>query len=107
MAVGAIAKEDYDRLCPHLPAEANPLAEQHGWFYDETGSFIGVVFRDKADNDWGWVVLARDERFVFRCIEVDSSLSSRDEARASVQLKIAQLLTSPRRIFATGHPGGQ
>lgn len=107
VAVGAISKKDFMELCPCSLSDSNPIAEEQGWYADETGSFLGVIARDKTDDDWTWVVLARDEHFVFRCIDVQSSLPTRDQARVEVQLKIAELLSSPRRIFATGRPGGQ
>jgi hypothetical protein len=105
--IGAIPKKDFMQLCSHSLSDSNPIAEEQGWYVDETGSFLGVVARDKTDDDWTWVVLARDEHFAFRCIDVQASLPTRDEARIGVQLKIAELLSSPRRIFATGHSGGQ
>ena len=107
LVVGAIPKREFMALCPCSLSETNPIADEQGWYTDETGSFLGVVLRDKTDEDWAWVILARDEHFVSRCIDVQSSLPTRDEARIQVQFKIAELLASPRRIFATGHPGGQ
>ncbi|HEY1598682.1 MAG TPA: hypothetical protein VGG64_03725 [Pirellulales bacterium] len=107
VAVGAIPKESFMKLCPYRLSEPNPIAEEQGWYADETGSFLGVVARDKTDDDWTWVVLARDEQFTFRCIDVRASLPTRDQARVEVQVAIARLLASPRRIFAEGHPGGQ
>jgi hypothetical protein len=61
-----------------------------------------VVIRDKVDNDWGYVVLARDEHFHFRAIEVESSLQTRDQARMDLQTKISELLAEPQRIFPQG-----
>jgi hypothetical protein len=107
VAVGAISKKDFMDLCPYSLSEPNPISDEQGWYADETGSFLGVVARDKTDDDWTGVILARDEHFVFRCIDVQSSLPTRDQARIEVQLKIATLLSSPRRLFAAGHPGGQ
>ncbi len=107
VAVGALSKKDFKALCPYSLSASNPLAEEQGWYGDETGSFLGVVARDKTDDDWVWVVLARDEHFVFRCIDLKCSLPTRDQARVEVQFKIAELLFSPRRVFAVRHPRGQ
>jgi hypothetical protein len=104
-AVFAISKEEFRTICPHSIPEV--IADEHGWYMDETNSFLGVLLHDKADDDWAWVVLARDEMFVFRCIDVQSCIPTRDQARIEVQLKLAERLSSPRRIFATGHPDGQ
>ena len=98
VGIGAIPRDDFRQLCGWFLA-ANPISEEAGWFTDETESFLGVVIRDKVDDDWGFVILARDQRFRFRAIEVESSVRTRDEARRSLQLRIAALLRLPQRIF--------
>ncbi len=98
LALGAMARDDFRSLCGWFLAD-NPISEEAGWFTDETESFLGVVIRDKVDDDWGFVVLARDQHFRFRAIEVESSVRTRDEARRRLQLRIAALLRLPQRIF--------
>jgi hypothetical protein len=99
LAVGAITKAEFQATCRFIVPDSNPIGEQHGWFSDETGAFLGVVIRDKTDNDWGFVVLARDQYFQFRAIKSESSFTTRDRARMELQLKIAELLSSSQRIF--------
>jgi len=98
-AIGAITKQEFQATCGFAVPDPNPISEEHGWFSDETGTFLGVIIRDKIDNDWGYVVLARDQYFQFRAIKVESSLPTRDQARIELQLKIAELLSFPQRIF--------
>jgi hypothetical protein len=97
--VGAITSDEFVAACGFTVPRSNPLGEEQGWFSDETGSFLGVVVRDKIDDDWGYVVLARDIEFRFRAIEAESSLASKDEARMTLQMSIAKLLSQPQRIF--------
>ena len=101
-AVGPIPRSQFQRLCGFAVPDDNPILDEQGWFTDETVSFLGVVVRDKIDNDWGYVVLARDEYFHFRAIEQDTSLPARDGARAALQLRIADLLALPQRIYPQG-----
>jgi hypothetical protein len=99
VAVGAITKEEFQAACRFAVPDINPIGQEHGWFSDDTGSFLGVLVRDKIDDDWGFVVLARDEHFHFRAIDVDVSFKTRDEARMQLQFKIARYLDSPKRVF--------
>ena len=99
LAVAAITKEQFQEACGFAVAESNPMVEEQGWFMDETESFIGVVLRDKADDDWGYVILGRDELFTFRPIKMQASLPARDLARKELQNTIADLLSRPQRIF--------
>ena len=97
LAVGAITKEEFHAAWGF--EEPNAIGEEHGWFSDEAGAFLGVVIRDKFDDDWGYAVLARDQYFRFRAIECKVSLATRYQARIELQLKMAELLSSPQRIF--------
>lgn len=99
-AVGAITKDEFNAAYGFALRDTNPFIEDHGWFADESDSFLGVVLRDKTDDDWGYVVLARDPHFQFRAIETEVSLTTRDRAVAALQVKIAELLASPKRIFS-------
>lgn len=98
-AVEAIAKEHFQAACGFAVSDSNPILEEHGWFSDETNSFLGVLIRDKNDNDWGYVVLARDEQFRFRPLNIQASLPTREQAGRELQTKISELLTHPQRIF--------
>ena len=98
-AIAAITRDEFEATWGYVTLDTNPVIEENGWFADESGGFLGVVTRDKVDNDWGYVVLARDEHSQFRAIEEEVSLPTRDEARMELQVKIAELLSSPQRIF--------
>lgn len=98
LAVEAIPREHFARLVG-FSYQSHPLFEEHGWFADASESFVGVVLRDKSDEDWGWVILARDPHFVFRAIESDSSAIHRRAACQAMQQRILSLLMDPKRIF--------
>ena len=75
------------------------LTMEEGWFTDESESFLGVILEDKTDSDWGYVILARDEHFVFRAIDAAPSFPTREIARSELQLAIARLVMNGQRIF--------
>jgi hypothetical protein len=96
--VAAISKQEFQAACGFI-VSSNPIGKEHGWYADYTGSFLGVVVNDIIDNDWVYVVLARDSYSQFRAIHTECGLGSRDEARIKLQLKIAELFSKPQRIF--------
>jgi len=102
VGVAAMTKEDFEYMCGYAIDDSNPILTADGWFMDETESFLGVVVRDKTDQDWGYVVLARDEDFQFRAIETASSILARDLARIELQFAIAKLVGQSQRIFPQG-----
>ena len=97
--VAAIAKSDFENICRFAVDDPNPILTQDGWFIDETESFLGVVLWDKTSQDWGYVILARDEHFQFRAIDAVASMSARDIARRKLQFAIAKLVAEGQRIF--------
>ncbi len=99
--IQSISQEQFRAIAINPPPD-NRILEEKGWFSDGAGGFLGVVVRDKIDNDWGYVVLARDQHFIFRAIDVHTSLASRAQAREQVQYRIMELLKAPQRIFPRG-----
>lgn len=97
--VSAIAKSEFEDMCGFSLQGSNPYLTEEGWFMDETESFLGVVVQHKADQDWGYVILARDEHFRFRAICEAASKSSRLIARREMQFAISDLVAGPQRIF--------
>jgi hypothetical protein len=69
---------------------------------DETESFLGMVVQHKADQDWGYVILARDEHFQFRAIDTAASKLSHLIARRELQFAISNLVAGAQRIFPQG-----
>ena len=92
--VTAISKSAFQDMCGIAFGDSNPILMEDGWFIDETEKFLGVVVRDKIDQDWGYIILARDEHFQFRAIESAHSKPTRDTARGDLQLAIAKLVCS-------------
>jgi len=103
VGVSPIPRDEFRRMCGNVEYGV-PLGEEHGWFSDVSQSFLGVILHDAGDDDWAYVVLARDQYFQFRAIEVESGMQFRDMAREALQLKIADFLSSPQRIFPKEKP---
>lgn len=61
------------------------------WWSDLNGDLIGAVAIDLTDNDFAWVILARDENGQFRCADVDTGLPSERIAEAKLRIAMANL----------------
>ena len=96
--VAPITKSSFRSAFPFEP-DVMGLTTEEGWFTDESESFLGVVVKDKADQDWGYIILARDEHFIFRAIDTAHSRPTREIARVELQLAMAKLVTGGQRIF--------
>jgi hypothetical protein len=96
IAVGAISKAEF-RQITGIPEP--PGLKEEGWYTDDSQSFLGVIVLDLKDNDWGYIILARDLAFQFRAIEMKSGYVTRHEAREKLQFDIAALVDKPQRCF--------
>ena len=68
---------------PHAPRPAmyGYLIEEHDWYADDSERTLGVLFKDKIDNDWAYVVLQQDANSVFRWVAGDHSFAIKAVAR--------------------------
>lgn len=53
---------------------------------------IGVVGRDRVDDDYLWMVLARDRIGRFRCAAVDTYLKSRQVAERRLWIEMTKVV---------------
>ena len=96
--VTPITKSQFRNVFP-FDIDVMGITTEEGWFTDETESFLGVVVKDKADQDWGYIILARDEHFIFRAIDTAHSMPTRETARIDLQSAIGKLVMQGQRIF--------
>lgn len=71
------------------------FVDEREWYSDDAGSTLGVVFRDREDGDWGYVVLKPDEKGEFRCVKVESSIGTIQAARVRVLEEIDRVSREP------------
>jgi hypothetical protein len=77
-------------------------AEELTYWSDNNERVLGMVFRDLVDNDFGWILLARDRVGRFRCVDVQANLSSEKYATETVRERIAAAIEDPK-IDELGH----
>jgi hypothetical protein len=67
---------------------------------------LGLVVWDRVDQDFGWVMLGRDERLRFRAVAVQASLPSADSARNALSAKMIEAATQADTAFHQGDAVG-
>ena len=75
-------------LTRHPVAEL--LAEEVEWYSDDGERVLATLFRDITDDDYCFLLLARDEVGRFRCIDVDCSFPTVQLAREKLKAAIAR-----------------
>jgi hypothetical protein len=66
------------------------LSEERSHWSDVEERVLGTVIRDTHDDDYGWILLARDKIGRFRCADLETSLSSERVAVERLRERIAK-----------------
>ena len=66
---------------------------------DDAENILGLVIRDKVDNDWAYVIMGRDTREVFRYIEGEHSRASIGIVREQLLSRIEEIALSGQTVF--------
>jgi len=72
------------------------ISEELTYWSDIDEKALGMVFHDIVDDDYGWILFARDRVRRFRCVDVAASLKSEEYATASVRERIATAVEDPK-----------
>lgn len=67
------------------------ISRELEWWTNEDESLIATVSLDLVDHDYSWIILGRDETGVFRGTELNTCLSSLEDAREEQNKRIAEL----------------
>lgn len=76
----------FNALAAHSRSPAAAYVSQElAWFANENESLLATLLLDTVDDDFVGVILGRDDAGRFRCIDVESSIPTRDEAQAWIE----------------------
>ena len=86
-----LTRRQFDAYCYCRMPLVRFTAEEIEWYSIFDNKLLGIVIRDVTDNDYGFIVLGRDARRLFRCIEVSNEFHDTPEmARKALARKISQ-----------------
>lgn len=89
---------------------ASYLYEEISYWSDTEETVIGIITRDRTDDDYYWALLARDRNGRFRSVDLDSSLRSAQYASTALRERIAKAVTEDDLLLLgtqgdeTNHP---
>src|SRR5436305_15094615 len=86
MVVQRINIKRFNALAAHTrsPAAAY-VSRELDWFTNENETLLATLLLDTVDDDYVGVILGRDEAGRFRCIDVESSIPTKEEAEAWIE----------------------
>lgn len=71
------------------------ISDEREWWANSEEKNLGIVLFEQPDQQWFWIILGRDERGVFRCVDINHSIETQEEASSELQQKLAEWGTRP------------
>ena len=86
---------------------AAQIAEELGWFEHGRERVLGVVIRDRVDNDFGGIVMGRDRKGRFRCIgQTKDFCFSKRRSEVALRREMERLSMAPDEEYYQGDEAG-
>jgi hypothetical protein len=79
-----LTRARFNALCFSRTPPAAMMSREVEWWSDTEERVLGIVLFDLTDKDWAWIVLGRDERGLFRAIDINASIATQEDARAAL-----------------------
>ncbi len=64
------------------------LSDEKEWYEDSAKYTLGVLCKDRTDDDWAYAILTKSDDGMYRWSDGEVSLHSRDEARKRLLFKM-------------------
>lgn len=72
------------------------------WYSDESEHVLGILTLDLMDDDFGFIILGRDETGRFRAIDLEHSLPNVDQARTRLKEVLRDQSQTGETVFPQG-----
>lgn len=102
MASKRISKARFEALTFSTQPFVWVFAEVVEWYSDQDENVLGILLLDRHDNDWGYVILGRDERSLFRGIDTKVSMPDVESARKALHLRLSFYVVTGEKVFPQG-----
>lgn len=82
------------------------ISDEVSYWSDPEERVLGLVFRDRVDDDFGWALFARDKIGRFRCADICASIQTEPRATEALRERIARAVQAGD-FTALGHQGDE
>lgn len=95
MSATTITRERFEALCYSRTPLVERISEEREWWANNDEKNLGIVLFENPDQQWFWIVLGRDERGVFRCVDIQVSIDTKEEASQLLKSNLSEWETRP------------
>jgi hypothetical protein len=107
MAMKEISKNRFNALAGYIREPGTAfIVEELSWYSSDNDVVLGMLARDRTDDDFSGLVLGKDRRGRFRAVHVFVSLPTLESARIRLQADIEAWSIRPAEDFYQGDERG-
>lgn len=99
MELKRLSQARFNALCYSRQPPAAFMSREVEWWADPDERILGLVPLDTTDKDWAWIVLGRDEKALFRAINIDASIKTQVEASERLREQLQKYALSGESEF--------
>jgi len=96
-----LLKCEFDEFEFTRKPEPYTVTDEKEWFADNDRNILGLVFRDRIDDDYGYLVLGRDGNGLFHTIDVEVDIYDRNDARNELFVAMEKFVKSGKKVFTS------
>ncbi len=101
--INSISKRQFDAYCYVRQPIIRALSKEVAWFEAADLKLLALIVFDKVDRDFGSVILGRDSRNLFRCIESPMKFfSTKDAAIEDLKKAIVKYVDDGQNFYPQG-----
>lgn len=100
--VGTILRAEFERFNPQRGPLAELTTRERVWYANEPTTIIGTVIKDATDDEYNWVLLGRDERDKYRCVDVGDCYQTQLEAQRALRTRMDVVAATAPSCFPQG-----
>ncbi len=98
-----ITKKQFDAYCYSRQPLVRAYSHEVAWFEAAERKLLAFIIFDRTDSDFGHIILGRDARNLFRCINVSKEFfSTPEEAYADLEKDIAPYINDGQDFYPQG-----
>ncbi len=88
MKINSTHKEEFYKLNVVKEPILDFFATELEYYKDDKNRILGILLKDKSDEDFSYVILSQDEDLAYKAIDVIISLDSIESARSELLFKL-------------------
>jgi hypothetical protein len=85
---------------------ASYMAEEIGWYEHEDERVLGLLVRDRGDNDFSGLIFARDRKLRFRIVDMTGFYTRPRDAEVALRREMERIAAEPDTEYDQGDEAG-